>query len=120
MKQIYLLAIVLLISNFLHSQSIVNNHSNNTSSTDNSTPDLVFAQTFKATCSGNMENFSLISTNTGTAPAGTLKIFSGATVSGTPIYTQPYGEITIATIGDPLIYSITGNVPLLELGFFES
>lgn len=114
MKKIYLLTIVLLTSNFMHSQCNVNNPSNNSTTTYNGEGKVFgYAQSFKATCSGNMENFSLVTTNTGTSPASTLKIFNGNTVSGTPIYTQSYGAITITTAGDSLVYSITGNVPLI-------
>ncbi len=69
-----------------------------------------WGQLFTAACTGNLEYVQLVSASTGTTSAGTLKIYAGNAVSGTPLYMQSYSEITINTIGDPVRVDITGTV----------
>ena len=46
--------------------------------------------------------------------AGTLNVYSGNSVSGTPIYTQSHPSITINNIGDPIRINITNTLALTQ------
>ena len=60
-----------------------------------------------------MQYFQLISSETGTISSGTLNIYNGDTVSGTPIYTQSYPQLIILAAGAPITFNITGTAPLV-------
>ena len=100
----------LLFSYFGYGQCNVNH-----TATNNTYPIYVgatYAQSFTATCSGNLDYFELATINTGTNSAGTLNIYSGNTITETPIYSQSYPDITIETEGDPIRFNITEAVAL--------
>jgi len=73
-----------------------------------------YVQSFTAPCSGDMDYFELTSAATGIFPGATLNVYDGNVSSGTPIYTQAYGDITITNVGDPITINITGALPLLS------
>lgn len=58
-------------------------------------------QSFTATCSGTIEYVEFFCASSGTNTGGTLNIFSGSTVLGTPIHTQTYAPMTL-TAGDAI------------------
>lgn len=62
---------------------------------------------FIAPCSGVLEYVQLYAATSGTVAAGTLRIFAGNTVSGTPIYTQSYPAFAV-TAGSPLRVNLSG------------
>lgn len=73
-----------------------------------------WGQGFATTCSGTISHINVTSFNTGIVPAGTLKIYTGNTTSGTPIYQQSFNDINVANNGDFVTIDITGNVPVLN------
>jgi len=70
------------------------------------------SQSFTAECDGTLDSFQVYATETGTVTSSTLNIYDGNTNSGTPIYSQVFPDIIIDNIGDPIIFNISGNVPL--------
>lgn len=106
-------ALLMLSTTVAYSQCIVIHTTANPLSTNNISGPYVYGQSFTAVCSGDLEYFELTSTSTGTVTTETLNIYNGNTVSGIPIYTQIYPDITVATIGDPIRFDITGAVPLV-------
>jgi hypothetical protein len=62
---------------------------------------------FTAPCTGTLEYVQLYAATSGTVAAGTLRIFAGKTVSGTPVYTQSYSAFAV-TAGSPLRVDLTG------------
>ncbi|WP_417212907.1 T9SS type A sorting domain-containing protein [Bizionia sp.] len=79
-----------------------------------STANWSIGQGFTAECSGALEYVQFLAGTTGTISAGTLKVYSGNTVSGTPIYSQAYPEITISQANDPIRINVTGNVNVTQ------
>jgi hypothetical protein len=69
------------------------------------------AQSFTATCSGQLNYVQLTATTAGTIPAGTLSIYAGNGTGTTAIYTQAHGAITLAQPG-PVQIMITGAMPI--------
>jgi hypothetical protein len=74
----------------------------------------LWGQSFQATCSGNINYVQYISNATGTSGGGTLNIYSGNTVTTTPIYTQAFSAIVITTVGNPIRIMVTGVVPVVS------
>ncbi len=74
----------------------------------------LYGQGFIATCSGDLEYVQFIAQGPGTASAGTLNIYSGNTVTGTPIYSQSHPVITITQANDPIRVDITGSLSLIQ------
>ena len=60
----------------------------------------LLGQSFTATCAGTIEYVEIICSSTGTNTAGTLKIYTGSSVLGTPIHTQAYTAAPVAA-GSP-------------------
>ncbi|WP_418513460.1 T9SS type A sorting domain-containing protein [Corallibacter sp.] len=79
-----------------------------------STANWSIGQGFTAECSGALEYVQLLAGTTGTISAGTLKVYNGNTVSGAPIYTQAYPQITISQANDPIRINVTGNVNITQ------
>lgn len=79
-----------------------------------STANWSIGQGFTAECSGALEYVQLLAGTTGTISAGTLKVYNGNSVSGTPIYTQAYPQITISQVNDPIRINVTGNVNITQ------
>lgn len=79
-----------------------------------STANWSIGQGFTAECSGALEYVQLLAGTTGTISAGTLKIYNGNSVSGTPIYTQAYPKITISQANNPIRINVTGNVNITQ------
>ncbi|MBL4605311.1 MAG: T9SS type A sorting domain-containing protein [Flavobacteriaceae bacterium] len=75
---------------------------------------LLWGQGFIAECDGYLEYVQFISNSTGTVSAGTLNIYNGNTVTGTPLYTQSHPSITITQVNDPIRVDITGGLSLVQ------
>ena len=71
-------------------------------------------QSFVANCSGDMNYFEFTSNEAGTISAGTLNIYNGNTVTGTPAYTQPFDALNIPSQGSPIRLYITGTFPIIS------
>ena len=119
MKQIYLsirisLFIILISSsqNSLAQCSTIYNQ-NGTNVATASTGSL-WGQGFIAECDGSLEYVQFISNSTGTVSAGTLNIYNGNTVAGTPSYTQTYPSITINNVGEPIRVNIDNPLTLTQ------
>ncbi|ARV05993.1 hypothetical protein BTO04_04430 [Polaribacter sp. SA4-10] len=111
MKKIYILFI--LISSISYSQCSINHvPSSPLIFTIEFGNVFLWGQGFTAECDGYLEYVELFSAEAGVVSAGTLNIYSGNGVSGTPIHTQQYEEITISQIGDPIRITLTGNLAL--------
>jgi len=65
-----------------------------------------WAQSFTAECDGFLEYVEFITGSGGTQEARTLEIFEGATVSGSPIYTQDFPAMNFGTAGESLRINI--------------
>ncbi|MEN3322683.1 T9SS type A sorting domain-containing protein [Mariniflexile soesokkakense] len=117
MKQIYssikmiLTLVVFSLSPYLSAQCTIT-HSQN--ATDVGSSGFLWGQGFSAECDGNLEYVQLIASSTGTVSAGTLNIYTGNTVNGTPLYTQSHPSITINNINDPIRIDITGTLALTK------
>ena len=118
MKQIYLsirislfIALITLSKDAL-AQCPITHNQNGT----NIIGDQVFlwGQGFTAECDGNLEYVQLISNATGTVSAGTLNIYNGNSVSGTPLHTQSHPSIRINQVNDPIRVDITGTLSLVQ------
>tara|TARA_R110002049_G_scaffold102321_1_gene247767 strand:- start:133 stop:459 length:327 start_codon:yes stop_codon:yes gene_type:complete len=72
-------------------------------------PNYSCGQGFIAQCDGNLEYVQFFAGSSGTIPAGTLKIFYGNQVTGSPIYTQSHPAITVSQANDPIRVDITGS-----------
>ncbi|SFN48547.1 Por secretion system C-terminal sorting domain-containing protein [Bizionia echini] len=107
-KTTLILAFTFLLQN-LTAQCVVSNNPQFAAPWE-STANWSIGQGFTAECSGALEYVQFLAASTGTISAGTLKVYSGNTVSGTPIYTQAYPEITISQVNDPIRINVTGNV----------
>ncbi|MBL0012645.1 MAG: T9SS type A sorting domain-containing protein [Flavobacterium sp.] len=68
---------------------------------------------FRASCSGRIEYVQLYACNSGTVAAGTLKIYNGAGVTGTPVYTQSYPAFSVTADG-PLRVDLTGDFEVVS------
>ncbi|WP_147299181.1 T9SS type A sorting domain-containing protein, partial [Winogradskyella eximia] len=77
-------------------------------------PNYSCGQGFIAQCDGNLEYVQFFAGSSGTIPAGTLKIFYGNQVTGSPIYTQSHPAITVSQANDPIRVDITGNVNVVN------
>ncbi|EPR74189.1 Internalin-like protein [Winogradskyella psychrotolerans RS-3] len=77
-------------------------------------PNYSCGQGFIAQCDGALEYVQFLAASAGTIPAGTLKIFSGNQVSGSPIYTQSHPAITVSQANDPIRVDITGVVNMVN------
>lgn len=78
---------------------------------------LLLAQGFIAECDSDIDYVQFFSGDDeggGTITEGTLNIYSGNDVTGTPIYTQSYPEITVVGVTDPIRVDVTGQVTLVE------
>jgi len=64
-----------------------------------------WAQTFTAECDGFLEYVEFITGSGGTQQARSLEIFEGATVSGTPVYTQNFSQMTFNAAGLYALFS---------------
>ncbi len=69
-------------------------------------PNQRIGQSFRATCPGIIEYVELFCSETGTNVGGTLEIFNGSTVLGTPIHTQSYPP-TAVVAGEALRIYLT-------------
>lgn len=119
MKQIYLsirisLFIVLISSsqNSLAQCSTIYNQ--NGTNVDTGSTGFLYGQGFIAECDGSLEYVQFISNSTGTVSAGTLNIYNGNTVAGTPLYTQTYPSITINNVGEPIRVNIDNPLTLTQ------
>ena len=118
MKQIYLsIRISLLIALMSLSQNSLaqcsTNYNQNGTVVNTSEP-FLWGQGFIAECDGLLEYVQIISNSTGTVSAGTLNMYNGNTVTGTPIYTQTYPSIIINQAGDPIRVNVTGSLSLVQ------
>ena len=91
------LALALLVAQAAAAQCIIGN----AVSSMNQTGTHRVGQSFTATCNGTIEYVEYFSNVNGTNTAGTLMIYSGSTVSNTPIHTQEYDAIPV-TAGGPI------------------
>ncbi|WP_157757659.1 T9SS type A sorting domain-containing protein [Pseudalgibacter alginicilyticus] len=107
-----ILAFTFLLQN-LTAQCVINNNPQFAVPWE-STANWSIGQGFTAECSGALEYVQFLAATTGTISAGTLKIFNGNTVSGTPIYTQAYSEITISQVNDPIRINISSDVNVTQ------
>ncbi|WP_179336890.1 T9SS type A sorting domain-containing protein [Winogradskyella ludwigii] len=82
--------------------------------TSSLSPNYSCGQGYIAQCDGTLEYVQFLAASAGTIPAGTLKIFSGNQVSGSPIYTQSHPAITVSQANDPIRVDITGVVNMVN------
>lgn len=118
MKQIYLsIRISLFIALMSSSQNSLaqcsTNYNQNGTNVVTDVPYL-WGQGFIAECDGFLEYVQFISNSTGTVSAGTLNIYNGNTVTGTPLYTQTYPSIIITQASDPIRVDVTGSLSLVQ------
>lgn len=71
-----------------------------------------WAQTVTAECDGFLEYVEFITGSGGTQQARSLEIFEGATVSGTPVYTQDFPLMTFNAAGESLRINLGEAFPL--------
>lgn len=71
-----------------------------------------WSDAFIASCSGRLEYVQFYSSNSATVSGGSLKVYNGAGVSTTPIYTQSYPAFAV-TAGGPMRVDLTGDVNLV-------
>jgi len=71
-----------------------------------------WAQTFTAECDGFLEYVEFITGSGGTQQARSLEIFEGATVSGTPVYTQDFSQMTFNAAGESLRIVLGEEFPI--------
>lgn len=71
-----------------------------------------WAQSFTAECDGFLEYVEFITGSGGTQQARTLEIFEGATVSGTPIYTQEFPAMNFGAAGESLRINLAEEFPI--------
>lgn len=105
-------AMITMASSLSFAQCIINHTTNGTNV--GTTQPFLWGQGFTATCSGDLDYVQITSDGTGTVSAGTLNIYSGNSVTGTPIYTQNHSAITVATAGDPIRVNLTGVLSLIN------
>lgn len=110
--KISIIILIIFLSQKSNSQCQVS-HANNGTNVVTSQP-FLWGQGFIAECDGDLEFIQLVSDGTGIVSAGTLSIYNGNTVNGTPIYTQPYPSIAINNIGDPIRIDVTGTLTLTQ------
>ncbi len=72
-----------------------------------------WGNSFTASCSGRIEYVQLYSCNDGTVAAATLKIYNGAGVSGTPVYTQAFPSFSVTANG-PLRVDLTSDFEVIS------
>lgn len=70
-------------------------------------------QSFIAQCSGTLNYVQLTAMTTGVIPAGTLTVYPGNGVTGSPIYSKPFNAITIQNVGDSIRIILSGIVPVV-------
>lgn len=73
---------------------------------------LHLGQSFTAECDGVLESFRIHASEAGTLESNTFHIYEGNTISGAPIYSQTFSDFVIENVDDPMIFDVTGNVPL--------
>lgn len=115
MKQIYLTIKINIIIGIMFLSQIANSQcqiSSTNGTSLNNISSLLMGQGFIAECDGELEYVQFIAGETGTVSNGTLNVYSGNNVSGTPIYTQSYSSITINNIGDPIRINIANTLAL--------
>jgi len=71
-----------------------------------------WAQTFTAECDGFLEYVEFITGSGGAQQARSLEIFEGATVSGTPVYTQDFSQMTFNAAGESLRIVLGEEFPI--------
>ncbi|WGD34044.1 T9SS type A sorting domain-containing protein [Olleya sp. YS] len=75
----------------------------------------ICGQSFTANCTGSLNYVQFnVHPAAGVLSASTLYIYDGNTTSGTPIYTQNFPDITVASQERKARIDISGNVPLIE------
>lgn len=99
-----------LIVSSAHGQCIVGN--GNAPQSDD--PNQRIGQSFRATCPGVIEYVELFCNETGTNVGGTLEIFSGSTVLGSPIHSQSYPPTSVVA-GEALRIYLTVPLSVAEL-----
>lgn len=77
-----------------------------------------WAQSFTAECDGFLEYVEFITGSGGTQQARTLEIFEGATVSGTPIYTQDFPAMNFGAAGESLRINLAEEFPISDGDIF--
>ena len=120
MKQLYkrikicVIISILFLSKTAISQCQISDVGNGTNVPSGPGDSFLWGQGFIAECDGDLEYVQLVSNETGTISAGTLNVYSGNSVSGTPIYTQSHPSITINNIGDPIRININNTLALTQ------
>lgn len=69
-------------------------------------------QSFTASCSGNLTHVEFIAASAGVVPGDYLFIYAGGGTSSTPIHTQAFSDITVASPNMPIGIDIVGSVPV--------
>ncbi|WP_292943818.1 T9SS type A sorting domain-containing protein [Olleya sp. UBA1516] len=112
--KIYLIISVLFLSQTAISQCQISDIGNGSDVESSAGASFLWGQGFTSECDGDLEYVQFVSNETGTVSAGTLNVYSGNSVSGTPIYSQSHPSITINNIGDPIRINITNTLALTQ------
>ncbi len=73
-----------------------------------------WAQSFTAECDGFLEYVEFITGSGGTQQTRTLEIFEGATVAGTPFYTQEFPAMEFGAAGESLRIVLEEEFPIAD------
>lgn len=110
-KIIFLTALITL-SQSIYGQCLLSHNPSSSNGANN--VNNFWGQGFTAECNGFLEYIQFTSFETGTISAGTLNIYNGNTVNGTPIYTQSHPAITINQANEPIRIDLTDDFSLVE------
>lgn len=115
MKKIYLFAVMCLLNlNLMHSQCDIVNLAESPLEFRLSVdvPLLIWGQGFTAECDGFLDYVEFNAINPGTFLGGTLNVYTGGGVSGTPFYTEEFLSIVVEDVNGPVRINLTGNAQL--------
>lgn len=112
-NSLLLVLAIALLPESLASQCLTTFNPDNSFGVSNSSNNFI-GQSFTAECSGDLVYVQFYAFNTNSTASGTLNIYSGNTINGSPLYTQTFPSITTNASGDPVRVNITGNVNLVQ------
>jgi hypothetical protein len=97
--------LVFFVPNIITAQCIIGYNGGTSNSFGNG---YLWGQSFTASCSGKLDYVQFYSSNNGNVDADTLKIYSGNSVSGTPVYIQPFSAFSV-TANSPIRIILASN-----------
>ena len=74
----------------------------------------LLAQSFTASCDGDLQSIQFYSANTGTINGGTLNVYNSNSPNGSPAYTQVFSNKVITNPNDSVLFNISGSFQIVS------